>query len=121
MPIFGLLRRSAAGSAKRSPPFEFINSGSITSTSNWVVDLTQDTTTIRGKQRRFTPFKNVSIQNNSDQSVRFLPNRNYDRHVNVLNRAMRELGDMDIINFEVELIGITEIGPNEITVTVWNE
>lgn len=109
---------------KDSPAFDFINTGSIETTQSAKYDLetlTGSWSLGGGEPRAYLPYDNITIQNNSSQICRFLPNRNRANAVVCLNRGMRIIRNAGIRSWEVELVNTTEIGTNLIHITVWNE
>lgn len=109
---------------ERSPIFDYINTGSIETTQpgQFTIETNVGSWKVRGgTPRAYYPFKNITIQNNSNYQVRLLPNGSHTNEVVVMNRGMRTLRDVAIFGWVVELVGTTAIGANKIMITVWNE
>ena len=108
---------------RTSPAFTFQNSASLytagidVSGTGYVVDFESR----QGDEKRFYPFRHCNIANNSDYPVIFDIN-NAGRTITVVNRATQDLDDLQLVSFAVRLAtGSSEIGPNKIVITVWND
>lgn len=125
--LTGILRPNGLKGGRSSSPYTFKNTASLTSGSiiNFDLELALGGFTCPAAAKEyqgFMPFKNCStFNNNVDNSIEFIRNNSPEHAVTVTNRGAQDLGDLEVMRFQVKNIGTGTIAPNDIVVTLWNE